>query len=70
MQLAATIRDARTSLSHRRTMRLARRRLSAELATFRSAADRADLEQILEQHSPEESREIRAILARQDIVPA
>jgi len=65
MQLAAKIRDARTSLSHRRTERLARRRLSAELASFTSAADRAELDQILERHTYAETREIRAILSRQ-----
>jgi hypothetical protein len=66
MQLAAKIRDARTSLSHRRTMRLARRRLSAELATFTTAADRAELDVLLDRHSGDETREIRAILLRQD----
>jgi hypothetical protein len=66
MQLAAKIRDARTTLSHRRTARLAHRQLAAELAAFTSAADRAELDQILERHSHAETREIRAILSRQD----
>jgi hypothetical protein len=68
MQLAAKIRDARTRLSDRRTMRLAHRRLSAELATFSSAADRAELDLLLDRHSSDETREIRAILLRQDAV--
>jgi hypothetical protein len=68
MQLAAKIRDARTSLSHRRTMRLEHRRLSAELATFSSAADRAELDLLLDRHSSDETREIRSILLRQDAV--
>jgi hypothetical protein len=65
MQLATKIRHARTSLAHRRTVRLAHRQLSAELATFTSAADRAELDQILERHTDAETREIRAILVRQ-----
>ena len=65
MQLAAKIRDARTRLSHRRTERLAHRQLSAELASFTSAADRAELDQMLERHTDAETREIRAILSRQ-----
>lgn len=64
MQLTA-IRAARTILSRRRTERLAHRRLSAELAAFTSAADRAELEHLLDRHSSEETREIRAILNRQ-----
>jgi hypothetical protein len=68
MQLAAKIRDARVSLSRRRTERIARRRLSAELAAFTSAADRVELEQLLDRHSSEQTREIRAILLRQDAV--
>jgi len=66
MQLAAKIRDARTSLSHRRTARHAHRQLAAELAAFTSPADRAELDQMLERHSHAETREIRAILRRQD----
>jgi hypothetical protein len=66
MRLAAKIRDARTSLSHRRTLRLARRRLSAELATFTTVADRTELDLLLDRHGDEETRELRAILLRQD----
>lgn len=68
MQLAAKIRDARTSLSHRRTVRLARRRLSAELAAFSSAADRVELDLLLDRHDHDETREIRSLLIRQDAV--
>lgn len=67
MQFAAKIRDARTALSHRRAERLAHRQLAAELAAFTTAADRAELQSVIERHSPEETREIRAILTRQDI---
>jgi hypothetical protein len=69
MQLAAKIRNARTSLSDRRTVRLARRKLTDELATFASASDRAELDDILDRYPTEETREtreIREILRRQD----
>jgi hypothetical protein len=64
MQLAAKIREARTSLSHRRAVRVAHKQLAGELAAFTTAADRAELEQILDRHSAEETREIREILSR------
>jgi len=67
MHLPTRLRDVRTALANRRTMRVARRRLSAELASFRSTADRAELEQMLNRHPAEETREIRAILYRQDV---
>ena len=66
MQLVAKIRDARTSLSHRRTMRLANRQLSAELAAFSTPADRAELDEILDRYSPDETKQIRVILSKQD----
>lgn len=67
MQLTTTLHDVRTALANRRTTRVARRRLSTELASFRSTADRAELEQMLSRHPAEETREIRAILYRQDV---
>jgi hypothetical protein len=66
MPLAAKIHDVRTTLSTRRTVRLAHRRLSDELATFVSGADRAELDAILERYTPEETRDIRTILGRRD----
>jgi hypothetical protein len=66
MPLAVKISDARASLSRRRAERIARRQLSAELATFASAADRIELDVLLDRHDSEETREIRAILLRQD----
>ncbi|GIE31273.1 hypothetical protein Ait01nite_043180 [Actinoplanes italicus] len=60
------IRDARTSLSHRLAERRAHRRLSDELAAFRTAAERTELDLMLGRHSAEETREIHAILNRQD----
>jgi len=64
MPLKSKIRSARTSLSRRRTVRLANRQLSQELAAFTTAADRAELDEMIERHSAEETREIREILSR------
>jgi hypothetical protein len=66
MELAAKIRQARTTLSERRTVRLAQKRLGDELAAFASASDRAELEQILERYPSDQTREIRQILGQQD----
>jgi len=70
MPLKAKLSDVRTTLSHRRTVRKAQRQLTAELGAFASAADRVELEQILDRHAAEETREIRTILARQDVTLA
>ncbi len=34
--------------------------------TFTTAAERAELDLMIDRHSPEETRQIRAILSRQD----
>ena len=62
------LREVRTALANRRTMRLERRRLTAELAAFRTTAERAELDQLLSRHTPEETAEIREILYRQDVL--
>jgi hypothetical protein len=67
MKLVTRLRDARTALANRRTMARAHRALSAELASFRTAAERAELDQMLSRYSLEETREIREILIRQDL---
>jgi hypothetical protein len=64
MPLKSKIHSVRTGLSHRRTVRLANRQLSQELAAFTTAADRAELDEMIERHSAEETREIREILSR------
>lgn len=64
MQLAVKIREARTRHSHRRAVRIAHNQLATELAAFTTAADRAELEQILDRHTADETREIREILSR------
>jgi hypothetical protein len=67
MQFTTMLRDVRTALANRRTMRVAHRRLTDELASFRTEAERAELDQMLSRYSAEETREIRAILYRQDL---
>ena len=62
------LREVRTALANRRTMRLERRRLTAELAAFRTTAERAELDQLLSRHTPEETAEIREILYRHDVL--
>lgn len=64
MQLKSKIHSVRTTLSHRRTVRLANRQLSNELAAFTTAADRAELDEMIARHPAEETREIREILSR------
>lgn len=46
----------------RRTDRAERNRLRAELASYRTPAERADLEAILARHTPEEIADLRARL--------
>jgi hypothetical protein len=67
MRLAAKIRDARTTLSQRRTVRQAHKQLAQELATYVSPAERAELEELLDQHPAEQTRELRIILNQQDL---
>ena len=67
MQFTTTLRDVRTALANRRTMRVAHRKLSEELASFRTTAERAEIDELLSRHSVEETEQIRAILYRQDV---
>jgi hypothetical protein len=66
MPLKTKLRDVRVNLANRRTERIARRRLGAELAAFRTPAERAELDLILGRHTGEETAEIRDILNQQD----
>lgn len=61
------VASVRETLASRRAERQERQRLESELAAFVTPADRLDLEAMLDRHSPEETREVRAILARQDL---
>jgi hypothetical protein len=67
MGIKSTARGARTTLANRRTERIARRRLAAELASFTSPTERAELESVLERHTPEEAGTVREILYRQAV---
>jgi len=67
MQLSTRLRDVRTALANRRTMRLEHRRLTDELASFRTTAERAELDELLSRHTAEETAQIRAILYSQDV---
>ncbi len=67
MQFTTKLRDVRTALANRRTVRIAHRQLSAELASFRTAAERAELDELLSRHTPEETAEIRRILHAHDV---
>jgi hypothetical protein len=67
MPLKTRIIDVRVKLSNRRTERVARRQLAAELASFVTPAERSELDHMLGRHTPEETREIRDILTQQDL---
>jgi len=66
MQLKTTIREVRVNLANRRIERAAHRRLSEELAAFKTPAERAELDIIIGRHTHEETRQVRAILNQQD----
>jgi hypothetical protein len=51
-----------TDLRARRAARADRDRLRAELASYRTPAERADLEAMLERHSSEEIAQLEALL--------
>jgi hypothetical protein len=60
-----TVTSLRTSLARHRVARTERRRLESELASYRTGAERLELDLILGRHSAEETAEIDAILSRQ-----
>jgi hypothetical protein len=64
MPAVAAIRD---TLAERRTARTHRRRLERELAAYRTPAERLELDEVLARHSADETREVRRILAGQDL---
>lgn len=68
MQFTIKLRDARKALADRRVQRVAHRRLADELAGFRTTAERAELDELISRHTPEETEQIRAILYRHDVV--
>ena len=60
-----TVTSLRTSFTHRRAAGAARRRVAHELSSYRTPAERLELDLILGRHSAEETAEIDAILTRQ-----
>jgi hypothetical protein len=57
----------RKNISNRLTERRAHRQLSAELASFQTPSERAELDEMLSRYPVEETRQIREILGRQDV---
>ena len=62
----AFAKKIRTAIVNQAVERRAYRQLSAELAAFQTPAERAELDELIARHSPEETRQIRAILQQQD----
>ena len=60
-----TVTSLRTSLAQRRVARAKRRGLERELASYRTPAERLELDLMLGRHSAEETAEIDAILIKQ-----
>ncbi|GAB1691723.1 hypothetical protein [Krasilnikovia sp. M28-CT-15] len=66
MEFVTRTRAAQLRWAHRRTERIARRELEAELAAVVTPAERTELALTLNRHAPQQGREIREILDRQD----
>ena len=60
-----TITSLRSSLAQRRIAGAERRQLAHELSSYRTPAERLELDLILGRHSAEETAEVDAILSRQ-----
>ena len=67
MRLHDSLLVIRAGLMLRRANRLRRRKLAAELATYRSEADRNDLYALLESYPDGQTQEMRQILGRQQM---
>lgn len=61
---AAKVRAAVTQTT---AARRERQRLERELADYNTPAQRLDLDAMISRYSPDETRHVRAILARQDL---
>ena len=60
-----TVSSLRTTLAERRAARVKRRRVARELASYRTPAERLEIDRMVGRHSAEEAVEINAILSRQ-----
>jgi hypothetical protein len=56
----------RAAVARRNAARRDQRRLEREIASFRTPAERRELEEVLGRHRPDETRQIEAILRRRD----
>ena len=63
--IRSTVTTIRSSTARQRAARTDRRRLERELATYRTSAERHDLDAILSRHSAEEIAPIERILSQQ-----
>jgi hypothetical protein len=63
-----TVTSLRSSLAQRRVARTKRRRTACELASYRTPAERLELDLMLGRHSAEETAEIDAILNKQTAI--
>jgi hypothetical protein len=61
--LAPLLAEFRAEIRHRRDARAARRALRRDLASFTAQDELNDLYAILDRHSPDETAQIRRILA-------
>jgi hypothetical protein len=60
-----TVTSLRTSLAQRRVARTERQRLVRELASYKTPAERLELDLVLGRHSEQDTAEIEAILNQQ-----
>lgn len=63
---STTVTSLRSSIAQRRVARLQRRRLTRELASYRTPAERLELDLILGRHTADEVAEVQAILSQLD----
>lgn len=63
---STTVTSLRSSIAQRRVARLRRRRLTRELASYRTPAERLELDLILGRHTADEVAEVQAILSQLD----
>ena len=66
MPIATRIRYARAAVADQLAARRAHRELNAELAAFRTPAERAELHELISRHSAAETAEVRRILDSHD----
>jgi hypothetical protein len=68
MNAPETITNLRTLLTERRLVRQRSKRLVEELASYRTPAERLELDAIMSRHTAEEIAELEAMLGRSAIM--